>query len=391
MPVEVMQALLRGRIVFQAAGGFPDLFLETCAALGASLREVTQRGGTLGAQVTAADYPKVQTAAERSGMGLTVVGQTGLPPLLRRYRARIGIPVGILLGAMLLAVLSGRVWEVTVTGNAAVGSEEILDVMEELGVTPGAAIRKLDMRAVAKQAGERLPKLSWIAINLNGCEVNVEMREAIEPPVLTDNRDYCNLVAARDGVIVLADVLEGAGQPQAGSAVVHGDLLVSGVIEMKNGFQRFVNAKAVILARTKTELSVQTEAAFPAERVAVRRNVRRLCFFGIRIPLGVCPDAAEKECCEYDLQSRTTVYPVGVRQEYCAVYQSQQVNLSAADAVLCCFADFCCQAFERYRAAELLQRKISVAVNNGTARVAARCECIEDICERQPFAVDDKR
>lgn len=391
MPVEAIRALLRGRVRFRAAGGFADLFLEACAAQGASLREIKQSDGGLCAWADEADYPKVLIAAKQSGMSAEVIRRTGLPQLLRRYRARVGIPVGLLLGALLLAALAGRIWEVTVTGNETVGSEEILDILTELGVAPGAAIRKLDMRAAAKQAGERLPKLSWIAVNLNGCKVSVEVREVIETPSLTDERDYCNLVAARDGVIVRADVLEGAGQPLIGSAVVHGDLLVSGVIEMKNGFQRFVNAKAQILAQTRTELSIQREAAFSAECVVKRREVRRLRFFGVSIPLGVCMKEAQMETTEYHLRSRTTDYPIGMLLDRCAVYETRELTLSEEDAALLCFADFCALAFERYREAELLHREISVSVKSGVAQVAARCECIEDICERQPFAVDDSR
>ena len=341
--------------------------------------------------MTEADYPKVLAAAEQSGMTVTVLRRTGLPQLFRRYRARIGIPIGILAGALLLSVLTGKVWQVTVTGNVTIGTEEILDVMRELGVVRGSAIRELDLRDVARQAGTRLPKLSWIAVNLDGCKINVDVREITETPILTDERDYCNIVAARDGVIVQADVLEGAGQPLVGTAVVHGDLLVSGVIEMRHGYQRFVNAKALIRAQTKSELSAQLTVSFDAETPVCRRTVYRVIFFDAGIPLGWHSSGAETECVEYDLQSRTTVFPIGIAMERSAVYEPRSLTLPDGDAALVCFSDFCAQAFERYREAELLHREIVVTVENGTARTAAVSECIEDICERQPFAVDDAR
>ena len=380
---------LRGRVEFLAQGGFPDLFLEECAVRGAALAGVKRQGAGLCAFTDEKNFPLARAAAERAGMDLTVTRRTGLPSLLRRYRARAGIPAGLLAGALLLAFLSGRVWEVRVTGNRRVGSEEILDVMEELGVTPGTPLRRLDLKAAEREAQNRLPQLSWIAVNVSGCKVLVEVREIIETPKMTDERDYANIVASRDGVIVRADVLEGAGQPLVGSAVVKGDLLVSGVIEMNNGFRRFVNAKAVIRARTKTRLSVSGAVTFPAECVSAFRATPRIRFFGLTLPPEIPPENVETEREEYQLQSRTTVFPIGVLFDRRARYETRTVTLSEADAALLCFSRFCRQASERYREAELLRREIRVAVAGGEARVSAECLCVEEIGERRPFSVAD--
>lgn len=391
MRLASVRELARGRVAFRAEGGFPDLFLEECASSGAVLDEVKQDRGGLCACADERSFPLAGRAAERSGMSLTVTRRAGLPHLLRRYRRRVGVPVGILLGAVLLAALSGRVWEVTVTGNERVGGEEILDVLAELGVSPGVRTSGLDVKSAERGVQERLPQLSWIAVNLVGSKVTVEVREMIETPEMTDERDYANIVAAQDGLIVRADVLEGSGQPVVGSAVVKGDLLVSGIIEMRNGFQRFVNAKAVIKARTRTELSAQCPRKFTAERVAARREVPRIGFFGVCLPLRIPLKNSETETSDYLLRSRTTVFPVGVLFERCVLYENREIALSGKEATLVCFSVFSGQAYERYREAELLRREIAVAVKNGAAVVSAESECVEDIGERQPFSVDDAR
>ena len=383
--------LLRGRVEFRARGGFPDLFLEECAVLGASLYEVRRRESGLSAVADEKNYSLARSAAERSGMALTVTRQKGLHRLFRRYRARVGIPAGLLLGALTLVFLSGRIWEVKVTGNERVGAEEILDEMEALGVTPGARTRRLDLKAAEREIQDRLPQLSWVAVNLSGSRITVEVREIIEMPEMTDERDYANLVAAQDGVIVKTDVLKGAGQPIVGSAVVKGDLLVSGVIEMNNGFQRFVNAKALVRARTKTKLTAQCPASFPAEGVAALRSTPRLGFFGVTLPLGFPLKDGETETDAYWLRSRTTVFPIGVLYDRRARFETREIALAKEDAALLCFSLFCAQAWDRYRDAELLRREIRITVKDGTAWVTAECECVEDICERQPFTVDDSR
>ena len=387
-PVESLGRLLCGSVTFRATGGFPDLFLEGCAKRGVRLENVRRGNGTLNARTGERTFPAAEQAAREAGMTVEVLRRAGLPRLARRYRARIGLPVGLLLGTLLLLFLTGRIWQVTVTGQTFLGEEEILDAMGELGLVPGARIRKLDLKSVEEQAQQRLPRLSWIAVNRIGCRAEVEVREIIETPELTDEKDYANLVAALDGVIVSADVLEGAGQPLVGSAVVKGDLLVSGIIEMKNGFQRFVNAKALVKARTKTELSVSFPQRMEAERPVRRRDVYSLRFFGLTIPLGRRLSDGETEYAEKDIQYRKTVFPIGIQRESCAAYETGTFTLSEEDALLVCFSDFCEQAFERYRDAELLKRSCPLSVRGGTARVTARSECVEEIAQRQPFTVE---
>lgn len=387
-PVETVGRWLSGSVTLTLSGGFADLFLEGCAALGAALENVRRGENALTVLVRERDEAVVRQAAQSAGMTVTADRRRGLPRLLRRYRRRVGLPVGLLAGTLLLVFLTGRIWQVTVTGQQYLGEEEILDVMEELGVAPGARIRGLDLKTVEARAQQMLPRLSWIAVNRIGCKAEVEVREIIETPKLTDETDYCNLVAALDGVIVSADVLEGSGQPEVGAAVVKGDLLVSGIIEMRNGFQRFVNAKALIKARTRTELTAQYSLRTEAETPVLRRDVYSLRCFGAAVPFGLSISNGEEEGSESFIQSRTTVFPIGIVRKTCVAYEPTSLSLPEEDGLLLCFADFCEQAYERYKDAVLLHRSVSLSVLGGKARVTAESECVEEIARPQPFSVD---
>ena len=389
MAVEALRRLLSGCAAFTAAGGFPDLFLHECAKGGAVLENVQKGTASVSARAAEKYLPAVASAAQRSGMTLNVGRRYGLPPLLRRYRARVGIPIGLLVGALLLMLLSGRVWEVTVSGQRQIGREEITDALAELGVSPGARRAKIDAKETERRMIERLPLLSWISVNLIGCKAQVEVREIIVTPELTDEKDYANIVAAMDGVIVSADVLEGSGQPKVGDGVVRGDLLVSGIIEMNNGFQRFVNAKALIRAQTRTTLSVARPLTVEAEKLVKRRSWPVIRFFGITLPLGTALPSGETETDDVYMKSRKTVFPIGVRRADSFVFEAGSLTLSKEDASLVCFASFCEQAAQRYRKAELLRRELIFAVAGGEARVTATSDCVEEIGRRQPFSVEN--
>ena len=387
MIAEKAGEFLSGKIVFTASGGFPSLFLEECAVRKTVLRDVKQGSGSVAARVSERDYRKVVPAAEKAGMTLTVQSTGGLPELLRRCRARAGLFVGVLLGALLVWYLSGSLWEITVTGNEAVGAEEILDALEEAGIGTGARLAQVDAAAAERQVLARLTRLSWIAVNVAGCKASVEVREITEPPALTPEGEYANIVAARDGVILRADVLAGVGELKVGEAVVGGDLLVSGVVEMSNGMYRLTEAKAVIEALTTTELAVSEKSVFPAQTPQRRRETYAVRFFDRRIPLGFASRQGETETGGRFLRSRRTVFPIGILRETAVTFSEQTVTLDEERTKLLCFASFCEQAAERYREAKVLRRTIDFSPGDDGCSLLARYRCVENIAKRVPLPV----
>lgn len=387
MIAERVREFLSGRVVFTATGGFPSLLMEECAVRKTVLRDVEQQNGCVTAWVSEKDYRRVKQAAEKAGMTLTPQKVTGLPLLARRCRARAGIFAGLLAGALLLWYLSGGLWELRVTGNETLGAEEILDALAEEGIRVGARTARLDCAEAERQMQARLPRLSWIAVNITGCRVTAEVREATEPPETPPEGEYANVVAARDGVILRADVLSGEGQPKIGEAVVKGDLLVSGVVEMNNGRYRLTEAKAVIEALTKTELSLTAQSVFPAQVPEHRRTVYAVRFFGVRLPLGLPTPEGEAETGSRLLQSRRTVFPVGTERDDAVTFSERPVTLDEDRTRLLCFATFCEQAAERYREAKVLRRSIVFFPEEEGCGVVAKYECVENIARRAPLPV----
>ena len=385
MIVERVREFLSGRVVFTATGGFPSLLLEECAVRKTVLRDVEQKNGCVTAWVSEKDYRRVKQAAEKAGMTLAPQKVTGLPLLARRCRARAGIFAGLLAGALLLWYLSGGLWELRVTGNETLGAEEILDALAEEGIRAGARTARLDCAEAERQMQARLPRLSWIAVNITGCRATAEVREATEPPETPPEGEYANVVAARDGVILRADVLSGEGQPKIGEAVVKGDLLVSGVVEMNNGRYRLTEAKAVIEALTKTELSLTAQSVFPAQVPEHRRTVYAVRFFGVRLPLGLPTPEGEAETGSRLLQSRRTVFPVGTERDVAVTFSERPVTLDEDRTRLLCFATFCEQAAERYREAKVLRRSIVFFPEEEGCGVVAKYECVENIARRAPL------
>ena len=121
-------------------------------------------------------------AAQRlRGLPLTECASGGLPVLLARLWRRPGLFCGVLL-AVLLTVLSGLfVWEIEVTGNERLSTEEVRAELKALGVGRGSFLPSVDEDALAISLRLSDERISYAAINRRGTVLQVTLREAEQP------------------------------------------------------------------------------------------------------------------------------------------------------------------------------------------------------------------
>ncbi len=276
---------LRGWIWFEAEGGFPERMLNLAARADIALWNTCRQGIVLKACCFARDYKKLRPFARKAGLRLRVKERHGVPFFLHRYHARAGIVVGFAAYAVLLLLLSQRIWVVDVVGNDTVPDKDILEVVEPMGVEHGRLLDSLDIPAIQLTALQKIPGISWLTVNLSGSVARVEVKERTLPPEPTDPNRPSNIKAARDGRIIEFSVYGGQAMVQNGDAVTEGMLLVSGIVESNTDIL-LRRSQAKIIAETNRTLTARiplTESKLlPTGREIFRPTFE---FFGIKIPL----------------------------------------------------------------------------------------------------------
>ncbi len=248
--------IITGYVSFIGNGVFPERFLNLCAKNNISVWDAHVNINEISGKMYAKDYKTIKTIAKKSCMRLKVKKRYGLPFLIRRYRHRYGIPIGVFLFFMIIWFLSGFCLNISINGNADIPKEKVLASLNSSGVYLGARIKNIDPQKARQDFLIKNQQFSWAAFNIKGCFVDVELVKTEKKPTKTKLKSPCNIVAKTDGKILKIKAYSGRVSVKIGEAVAKGDLLVSGAIELTNKTTKFVNSDAEIIAQTRHSLEV---------------------------------------------------------------------------------------------------------------------------------------
>lgn len=256
----VWQRLLRwcrGYVRFRGEGGFPETFLSLAAANGLEVTDTKRQGETLYGWCPANQYKTLRAPAKTACMRLRIEKKAGLYFRLYPYRRRWGLPVGMVIGGLLISLLSGRIWVVQVEKeNIDVSDTVILQAAAELGIYPGCSLDNVNMEELRLQAFQKLPDAVYVSVNPSGCVARVVVNGKDPTPSIQDfHQHFSNLVAKMDGKIVSTKIYSGQTVVQPGEGVTKGQLLVSGATQSDRGNTYLRRSFGTVTAETFHTLS----------------------------------------------------------------------------------------------------------------------------------------
>ena len=254
---------LRGSVSFTVSGPFPERFLNLCAQNGVGFWDLEWLDSqTLALKVTRRDARRVGVLAEKVQCEAAAQGRKGVPFFLAGFRKRYALLIGLVLSLAAAGLLSRFILTVEISGNENVPSAVILAELSRQGVRLGAYGPGLDLRRISQETLRRIEGLSWMSVNLHGTRAEVLVRERSPAPELRDETTPAHVVAAADGILEEVEVLEGQALFREGQAVLAGEVVISGVVDLKepqyatvDAGQRLVHARGSLWASTYRTLS----------------------------------------------------------------------------------------------------------------------------------------
>lgn len=377
---------------FRAEGVFCEKLLTEAMKNGLSISFPRKSGYTMRGTVQAAEYRSLCKIARRLGLKMRIEKKHGIYFTLKRHRDKIGFAAGAIFAAAVVLFLNLFVWEINISGNKAVSSEEIMATLANSGLKTGTLRTAHDARKIEWNIMNDNKEIAWATVNIQGCCVNVVVSETRqEAEMKYDDDKPVNIIAAKYGVIRKMDVFDGQGVVKVGDAVMKGDLLVSATFEDRHGKLTLKHSRARVMAETDYEITVE----FPLEQViettgGVKKSVKGIEIMGLSIPLGSsrgCEELpAEKEEKElYFLWIRLPVKEICIK--YYAVKQNT-ITYTAEQAKGGAFQLLEQKEAEEMSNMEIISRKTEEKIANGKYIIRASYDCIMDIAEEQDILSD---
>ena len=146
--------------------------------------------------------------------------------------------------------------------------------MREGSRWPGLSVDRIRSEMLLK-----LPELGWMTVNVSGSRALVWVVERVEKPEIYAEQEAADIVARRTGIVTDTLVKNGRSLVKPGSAVLEGEVLVTGAMDSLSHPTRYVRASAEIRADTWYAWTALEPASWE-QKTEIKRLRRR---FALRV------------------------------------------------------------------------------------------------------------
>lgn len=393
MEVVKLFRLFSGYVRFRARGGFPERFINLCSNEEIPLWDISGGKRELYASTTLRGYRNIRKCARKSGMLPHIIKRAGLPFYIRSHKSRSGILVGVVLSVSLIAVLSMFVWTVEVQGNKEIPAQEILTVFDEMGVHVGARKSKIDVEELQSAGLEKLPELSWLAVNIKGSAAVIEVRERAEAPQMAESGEPQNLVASCDGQIACVEVYEGKAAVKRGDAVLKGELLVNGIVTNYDSSVTLHHARGIVTAYTTRKI----EHSVPYNQEFLLKNGNQsyglsLSVFGLKIPLfpaHLNDETVYTHIYDSFAETKKIKLPIGLTKTKIYGCNKKNLNLDERQSLALASLEFMKKEQQELAGTAVLERNIKVEFTETYCKIYGEYRCEEMIAVPKKLNIEE--
>ncbi|MBR6768982.1 MAG: sporulation protein YqfD [Clostridia bacterium] len=321
------------------------------------------------------------------GVTIKVRSLHGLPAFFYRYRTRVGALLGAVF-AVTLTVLSSRfIWQIDVVGNSRLSDEAVLSALEAEGVFEGAYVGNIDPLSVANRCAMASEDIAWMSVNLVGNCVEVVVLEHNDKDILPKDPIPSNIVARKSGIVRRIEVESGVAAVKEGSVVQEGQLLISGVNQLRDESYIYQPAKGRVFVETMGEITV--EKTLLSEKKVYSGEVfgtTSYIFFTKSKKFTEDYGNLPPTCDRIETKERVMLFgkiplPIWIVREEYRAFDFEEITLSEIEAKAAALSE----AWLQLSKGELIWAQESYSFEGGVAKVTLRYRMIEDVAENLPL------
>ena len=327
---------------------------------------------------------RFEGACGTGNITVEAVSRHGLPVILWRYRRRYGAIAGALL-FIFLSLFSGSIlWDVRVEGNSKLSDREVVEILDECGLSVGMPVRGIPTALIETRALIYSDDIAWIAINILGSVAEVRIIE--DEGIKNEDVLGSDIVAERGGEILWLEDTRGYQAVQIGQRVEKGQLLIGGKYPSEEGApERYTVPRGKVFAETVRDFSVFIPFKYE-KKVYTGREKHQKYFIFFKKELKFFENCGNlyAECDTIDTVEYLTLpfgvaLPFGVRTVRYLEYERETVTRGEESAVELALYTLRCRMESDVSEGMLTKKALSGSFTEDGYELLCRAEYIEDI------------
>jgi len=375
---------LRGKLRIEVCGAYVENLLNAAALSAIELWDIECVDAcTLRLSMYEPEYEPLQTIAEKCMCEIRMLNTQGGSRDRRLLKRRAWLLGFLCLTAAMLFVSSLFVWEIEVVGNEQLTDGQILRALSRCGVDKGSCRYAISADLVRSEMIRQLPEIAWMTVNINGSRAVAVIVERREKPEIYAESQPADIVAAQTGIIKRMSVENGKAVVHRGQSVLAGETLVSGTMDSIANGNKYVRAKARVLADTWQEISAVCPLQEDIKEPGLVSRSRFAIIFGKRrinlyFDSGKAIDQCDKIIHEYNLGVEGLfALPVSFIREELRSYDTQPD--AAYDRQL--MEQTLSRNLSERVKGQVLNKSFTAGESKGLYVVTLRSHCLEDIAK----------
>jgi len=231
-------------------GYYIERFINMCTIKNIFLWNINRDKSTiLYTRVAIKDFRKLKLICKKTGCKMKITKKNGIPFFMNRYKKR-KVFIGLLFLVFFLIIFTSQfIWNIEIVGNDTIPSNDILQIIEQNGLTIGKAKNKINTKELINKLRLQRDDLAWVGIDIEGTNVIIKIVEADMKPEIINEDEHCNIIAKKPGMILKVNAQNGTPMVKEGIIVKEGEILIGGWMEGKYTGTRYVHAQGEIEAK----------------------------------------------------------------------------------------------------------------------------------------------
>lgn len=272
---------LLGYLSISIRGTAPERFINLCCHRKLYIWNLTKNDDIYRFDISLKSYKNIKPVIKKTGLRPKILKKHGLPFLIHRYRKRTGFFIGLLLCCILVYLMSLYIWDIQISGGRKYTPEALLEYLEDTGIKAGVMKKRIDCSKIEEGIRLTYNDIGWVSAEIKGTQLIIKITETDMPAPIIEAERPSHMIAAKDAVIKSIITRTGTPLVKPGDVVRKGDIIVSGIVDVKDDFDVVIEKKPVIAsANIRCSSYYDYYDSFPMERpvkVYSGRTKKRYC------------------------------------------------------------------------------------------------------------------